>query len=171
MGISTVVVQAGGWGQAVIVASLTVLGLVVTQTVVIRLFLRGERRRLDPFVVQCCPEYGSAVGQIKTQLHDKTSLAAISDYESSYERLSLIAPDEIHLVMESIQSDIMLAVRYQARGDENKFQENLERLFRDQMQFTQVVRRHLGQKEKIHRATPMIVADALESYEKSLLEN
>jgi hypothetical protein len=168
MGVSEIVVDVGGWGQAVLEASLTVVGLIVTQTIVIRLFQRSESKRLDPFVVQCCAEFSSALGQVKMQLRDRAPLSAIIDYKSTFERLSLIGPDEIHVVMERVQSDIFSCIRHQASGDEEQFQESLSSLFQDQMNFTQVARRHLGQKEKRHRATPMIDSETLAEYAKSI---
>ena len=171
MEIGVIVVQTQGWGQTFLEAGVTILGLIITQAVVISLFRKGELKRLDPFVVRCCAEYGAAVGQIKWQLNSKLPLSTFPAYEASYERLSLIAPDKIHLAMERIQSDIVWCMDSVASGDEEAFQEHLLSLFQGQMRFTQEARGFLEQEKKVHRATPMITAEDLALYESSVTEN
>jgi hypothetical protein len=153
---SEIVVNVAGWGQAILEAALTIGGLLLSQWVVIYLYKRSERRRLDPFLMTCCLDYASAVGRLKIELYEQKKLSAYSDYEKASEMLSLVAPDEMQQILESIQSDIFFAIESYRKHDLDKCEESVMRLFNHQMSFDQSVRKHLGQEERIHRATPMI---------------
>jgi hypothetical protein len=149
-------VNVGGWGQPLLTAALTLFGLIVTQLVLIWLYKRGESKRLDPFLVQSCAAYSSAVGRLSVQLHENSLLVDFADYEKVSRELSMIAPHDIQLVIEQIQMDVYFAIDYYAQNEMDECEQSISDLFEHHKIFEEVARTTFGRQDNVRKISPIM---------------
>jgi hypothetical protein len=156
MGVITEAINASGSGQTVLTIVLSVVGLLVTQAILIVLYKFSAKKQLDPFFVQVCAQYSSATGRLMNQLLHESPLDAYANYDESARELVLIATKDIQKVMEKIQTDVWLAIDYHKLGNSGKYEEIISELFELQKQLETAIRKTFKRKENVRKVGAII---------------
>jgi hypothetical protein len=136
------------------------IGVLIAQGVVLYITRRNDKRRSEPELLKHCANFSAACGRLKRELALKKpedwDLSCLDQLNASSDALVIIATPEIEDAAEKIEGIIQLVFMAHEETNKTDFDEQLSRLFRAQMRFTDTVRKHFNRPKKVYMAVPII---------------
>jgi len=146
----TVVLANSTWGQTILTAGVTLVSILLAQSVILWIYRLGEKRRVDPTLQDWCSKYSASLGILKYELSEMRPLTSVADLVAAQNALHLVAPISLEEITTEIETAISLAIDAYFSEDEELFEERRIEIFAGHQRFKNKARELFGLSLRAH---------------------